>query len=494
MDARPNIILIMTDQQRFDTIGAWGNKHMVTPHMDRIARNGISFHNAFCPGATCVASRAAMFTGMYAHNTGAHSFFNWGHHRTWVQDLADGGYYCASIGKMHFQPRDVPGGFHDRIIVENPTSVTNWGGNGDDDWGNYLHHHGEARPNHRHRSDPAWKRKFQCVPWHLDEHLHSDVYTGDAAAGWVRHYEEDKPLFLQVGFPGPHEPWDPLPRHLHLYRDKSFPKPHFREGDLEGKPPQHEAHQQFHASVDHESCIDMPKVTDEDIEKIQRHYYAKISLVDEQVGKLLDALEGEGLLENSFVVFCSDHGDMLCDHRLIYKWLMYDTVTRVPLMISGPGIGKMGQVEDLVSLMDVGPTLLELAGINPPTRLEGRSLSPYLKGGSIEPRNYVYCEDNYMIMMRGDRYKLVYYIGQENGEFYDTLEDPGELKNLWRDPAVEPIRQGMKGELLEWLATSTYWNSGYKCGEPGQYKRRHPAPDNPWLHGNTASPKPDRPF
>lgn len=490
MKTHPNIILIMTDQQRFDTIGAWGNEHMVTPNMDRLAGNGVSFRQTYCPGATCVASRAAMFTGMYAHNTGAHSFFNWGHHRTWVQDLAEGGYYCASIGKMHFQPRDVFGGYHDRIVVENPTSVTNWGGNGDDDWGNYLHLNSKARPNHRHRSDPAWRRKFQCVPWELEDHLHSDVFTGNAATGWIDHYEEDKPLFLQIGFPGPHEPWDPMPRHLERYRNKSFPKPYMRDGELNEKPPQHRAHQVFHASVDHESRIDMPNITSGDIENIQRHYYAKISLVDEQVGKVISALEKKGILEDSIIVFCSDHGDMLCDHQLIYKWLMYDTVTRVPLIISGQDIPQSCEVNDLVSLMDVGPTILQLAGIDPPTRLEGRSLKPYLEGAPIDPGKYVYCEDNYMIMMRGERYKLVYYIGQEEGEFYDMLEDPGELDNLWKDPSLKPIQKEMKLELLGWIAASTYWNSGYKCDEPGNYKRRHPSPNNPWLHGNTAKPKP----
>ena len=122
MSEKPNIILIMTDQQRVDTIAAWGNDHMTTPAMDRLAAAGTSFRQAFCPGATCVASRAAIFTGMYPHTTGTYSFNSWAEHRNWVQDLADGGYFCINIGKMHFTPRDVAGGFHERVIVENPTS------------------------------------------------------------------------------------------------------------------------------------------------------------------------------------------------------------------------------------------------------------------------------------------------------------------------------------------------------------------------------------
>ena len=100
---RPHIMLIMTDQQRFDTVGAWGNDHMITPNMDRLAREGISFRQAFCPGATCVASRVAIFTGMYPHTTGVYSFDPWGNHWNWVDDLADNGYFCVNIGKMHFR-------------------------------------------------------------------------------------------------------------------------------------------------------------------------------------------------------------------------------------------------------------------------------------------------------------------------------------------------------------------------------------------------------
>ncbi|MBT6148196.1 MAG: sulfatase-like hydrolase/transferase, partial [Gemmatimonadetes bacterium] len=220
---QPHLILIMTDQQRTDTIGAWGCDHMVTPHMDRLAAEGLSFPNTFCPGATCVASRAAMFTGMYPHNTGVYSFDDWAHHRTWVEDLADAGYWCVNMGKMHLGPWRAPGGFHERIVVENPTNGYLRSGGGDDDWGRYLSMHGTDRPNDRHLTDPDWRKKCQGAAWHLDEHLHGDVYIADAAVSWISSHQGDKPLFLQVGFTGPHEPWDPLPRHLEMYEDRAMP-------------------------------------------------------------------------------------------------------------------------------------------------------------------------------------------------------------------------------------------------------------------------------
>ena len=164
MPERPNIILIMTDQQRFDTIGAWGYDYAITPAMDRLAAEGLSFRNAFCPGATCIASRAAIFTGMYPHNTGVYSFDHWADHRNWVQDLNDAGYHCVNLGKMHFAPRDVAGGFHERVIVENPTSKHLDSGGADDDWGRYLRIHGLERPNDRNKTDPHWLQKYQGGP------------------------------------------------------------------------------------------------------------------------------------------------------------------------------------------------------------------------------------------------------------------------------------------------------------------------------------------
>lgn len=497
---RPNIILIMTDQQRADTVGDWGHEHMITPHMDRIAREGVSFRQAFCPGATCITSRAAMFTGMYPHTTGVYSFQDWSNHRSWVQDLADAGYRCINIGKMHHSPVEAPGGFRERVIVENPTNKMHANGGSDDDWGRYLRWHGQVRPNDRHLSDPDWIAKAQGVPWHLEEQYHSDVFIGTAAVSWIRDDQGTEPLFLQIGLTGPHEPWDPLPRHLEQYAGRTLPKPVLRAGELDEKPPQHRAHLEFHANTNHESRIDVRQVDEAGIDWMRRNYYAKITTVDEQVGRILAALEEKGLLENSLLIFCSDHGELLGDHGMSYKWLMYDPIVHVPLIIRHPGSVRQPQdVYDLVSLVDIGPTVLQAAGIAPPTYMEGRSLLPYLQpdaAGSAgladrgpKPRRYVFAEDNYQIMMRSKEHKLVYYIGQEEGELYDLQTDPHELHNLWEREEAAAIKQGLLVELLAWMATSNYYNSGYKRTRTREYEMRWPGPDNAYLHGATARPK-----
>lgn len=476
---QPNIVLIMTDQQRVDTIRQWGYSYMHTPAMDRIARNGVSFTQAFAPAATCVASRAALFTGMYPHNTGAYAFYPWGHQRNWVQDLAEGGYRCANIGKMHFIPEFEFTGFQERIIVENPTSPPSYlKGGPEDAWGNYLRIHGVERPIDRHRKDPDWYSKFQGVPWEMEEHLHSDVFIGNNAVAWLDTYNRSEPFFLQVGFTGPHEPYDPLPRHLELYQDlQALPQAHFVENELQSKPPQQKAYQELFSDASGEASIRPQNASVEDIQRMRQHYYAKISTVDEQIGRLLDKLESRGFLENSIILFCSDHGDMLGDHQLAYKWLMYDSIVNVPFMIwdARPSPQKISRTEsELVSLMNLGPTILDYAGISAPRYLEGYSLRPCVESEKSPCDSFIFAEDNYLHMIRDREWKLVYYAGQSYGELYHLAVDPHELNNLWDSKEYQAQRTRLKEALLDWISTSCYHNGGYKHSRDSTFEMRFP--------------------
>jgi arylsulfatase A-like enzyme len=167
---------------------------------------------------------------------------------------------------------------------------------------------------------------------------------------------------------------------------------------------------------------------------------------------------------------------------------MYDAITHIPLIIRDGRGGKLRRagesVQDLVSLIDLGPTLLQAAGVDVPTYLEGTSLLPYLEAPEqAVARDFVYAEDNYQIMMRSQTHKLVYYIGQECGEFYDLRDDPHELRNLWDAPATRDHRQKHTERLLAWLATSTYYNAGYRRDRSRSYRMRWPTPDDAYLHG-----------
>jgi arylsulfatase A-like enzyme len=265
-----------------------------------------------------------------------------------------------------------------------------------------------------------------------------------------------------------------------------------REGELDEKPPQHQAHQEFHAATKHESQIDLRGASEADIVEMKRYYHAKITTVDEELGKVLTALEERDWLADSLLIFCSDHGELLGDHNLAYKWLMYDPIVHVPMIIRHPGsIEQPSEVHDLVSLMDIGPTILEAAGIDTPTYMEGRSLWPYLRGEAIKPREFVFCEDNYQIMMRNQTHKLVYYIGQaEEGELYDLQTDPHELYNLWHESEHQAVKNDLHLKLLDWLATSNYCNAGYKQNRARHYRLRWPGQGDYGLHGGGHNMKP----
>jgi arylsulfatase A-like enzyme len=472
MDNPPNIIFIMTDQQRADTIAAAGNEWMITPALDRLAREGVLFGNAFCCGAACVASRAAMFTGMYAHNTGVYSNKRrWAHHRTWLDDFREAGYTVVNVGKMH--ARDAPMAFHDRYIVENKSSHLRY-----DQWNRFLWMSGLDVPR-RHMTIDNWARQLNSAAWPYEERYHSDVFVGDMALNYIERWDGRAPLLLQIGFPGPHEPYDPLPRVLDMYQDRAasgqaMPSRIYQPGELARKPPVQAMFKRTYETADHEHRIDFSAATDADLARMRRHYCAGVTGIDEKVGQILDALQDKGMLQTSIVVFTSDHGDNLGDHDLPYKWFMYDSVTRVPLIVrlpAGTGGGRMD--EGLFSHIDLGPTLLELAGLPVPSRMDGCSRVARLASSPDAPVDdapqAVYAEENYLTMARTATHKLVYYAGHPWGELYDLVRDPDEVVNLYDVDAYRPVRRELEAVLLEWLARSSYENLGYKTRAGATY-------------------------
>jgi len=478
---KPNIIFIITDQQRFDTINAAGYEHVITPNLDKLYKGSLAFKQAYCPAATCVATRAAVFTGMYPHNTGVYGFKNWSHHSSWVQDLADHGYHCVNLGKMHIMPIYENIGFHERRVVENKTLPFLKNHRADDEWGNFLHHHGLARPMDRHITDEGWLDKYQAVDWEYDERFHSDSFVGDLTLSWLEKWDQYKPLFLEIGFPGPHDPYDPPSRFLDLYKNIEMPDPIYKEGELDQKPPQQKGHREaFKSRTTHESKIDIEKATNSDIKRMRKYYCANITLIDEKIGEIINMLKNKGMLENTVFIFTSDHGDNLGDHKLPYKWLMYDTVTRVPLLIKDfRKDDRFTPIHDLVSLIDIGPTILDIAGCQIPVYIEGRSLVDYLESGKTDnPYQYIFAEDNYLMMIRSKDYKLVYYIDQPYGELYDLHQDPWELNNLWDIGKFQAVKLQLKENLLSWLSKSNYFNAGYKQTHSKEYEMIWPRDNN----------------
>lgn len=460
-----NIVFILTDQQRHDTVAALGNPHMHTPNMDRLTREGIAFTNTFACGATCVPSRAAMYTGMYAHNTGCYGFDQWSHHRSWVHELQDAGWHTAAIGKVHHSPSDHPMAFDDRIYAENFPEMHNWS----DDYANYLKAAGLESPCKLITQDGQWMSKFGSDTFPLPEQFHVDQYVGRMTTRWIRDQKLDKPFYLHVGFVGPHDPFDPPERFLKLYDEVDIPLPELEVDGLNKKLPHYKRHmesilndQSWDKGPSHSVwAADLREANDEDFRRMRRHYYAKISQIDEQIGHILDALEQRDLLDSTLIVLSSDHGENLGDHGLLYKWMMTEQTVRVPMLARLPCKARAGTVDKgLFTQMDIGPTVLDAAQLKVPDRLDGRSqLTRLLDGCSSEIPDTVYCEDNYLLMCRTRYRKLIHYAGQSYFEYYDIENDPMERNNLYEHVDYQNEIQIMRSKLFDWLMVSRYHGS-----------------------------------
>ena len=489
-----NFVIIKTDQQRADTIGAHGRPHMITPNLDRLADEGVSFTQSFACGATCVASRAAFYTGMYAHNTGCYSFDRWSHNRTWVHELREAGYHTAAIGKVHHSPRHDPMAFHDRIYAENFPDMTDW----DDDYATCLKSGGHESGCRLLTADGRWLEKQCSDAFPLPEEYHEDQFVGRMACRWIRDYAREQPFYLHVGFQGPHDPFDPPQRFLDRYADREVPLPRADRGGLDARPPQYKRHMEavlndtrWDSPPSHAGwAIDLRTAGAAELERMRRHYYALVTQIDEQVGFIMDALAARGMLDDTLVIFTSDHGENLGDHGLMYKWLMTDEAIRVPMIVRLPGpagttVPRAGERDELLfSQIDVGPTILEAAGLPVPDRLDGASnLRRLLTGDPAQAPDAVFCEDNYLTMHRTLHRKYIHYAGQPHAEYFDLTNDPFEERNLFGDPAYEPEIVRLRSSLLDWLLCSRYHGSLSQVGLAGGSRAIWPAnhPEDPWV-------------
>ena len=458
-DLRPNIIFIITDQQRYDTIAALGFPYVDTPNLDRLVAEGTSFDNCFVTAPSCAPSRASLFTGMYPHTTGIlKNADQWRH--SWVELLNEAGYHCVNVGKMHTFPYETPLGFHERYVVENKDRYLE-GRYYFDEWDKALRARGlvkQQREMYRQMDD--YDQRLGAFDWELPEDLHADNFVGDMACWWLDSYPQTEPLFMQIGFPGPHPPYDPVPRYAAPYLSRDLPLAEVTENDLAGQPPPLSAMRRHNCEVDHDSIVHQLAPSHAARHRQRAHYLANITMIDEQVGHILATLECRGYLENSVVVFTSDHGDCLGDHGHSQKWTMYDTITRVPLLVRSPAMVPGGaRLSGLCQQMDIGPALLELAGVPVPEPMEARSLMPALHGDSWAGRECVFAEHprdgtlqeaEFMSMVRTQAHKLVHFLGEEYGQLFDLQADPGEVQNLWDDPACRPVKRELGGKLLEW--------------------------------------------
>ncbi len=446
----PNILWICTDQQRYDTIGALGYAHVDTPHIDRLVAEGVAFTRAYCQSPICTPSRASFLTGQYAsavhiNGNGLDSFPD--HPPLVTRMLAEAGYDCGLIGKLHLasayrriEPR-VNDGY--RYWEYSHAPRDDWPqGHGYADW---VREKGEVLG--------ELMKQYPCG---LPAEFHQTTWCAEKTIEFMNQ-KRDGPWLASVNIYDPHPPFNPPQSYRDRFDPATMPGPLFADRDL--------AQQEKLAAIDFQSKGRRPDQLDirdplhqgrptpgADARVLQAAYCAMIKQIDDQVGRMLAALEATGQRDNTVVIFTSDHGEMLGDHGLIQKGCrFYEGLVRVPLIFSWPGCFEQGLVRrDLVELTDKAPTLLELAGLEVPERMTGRSLGPILRGESAAPhRDFVRCEyydalaapdGTFATMYRDERYKLVLYHGHDLGELYDLDEDPGEFENMWDEPEAQPLK------------------------------------------------------
>ena len=445
----PNVLWICTDQQRYDTIGALNNPHVSTPNIDRLVAEGVAFDLAYCQSPICTPSRSSFLTGMYP------SILHWArngnqsapadHPPLVTRLLHDRGYTCGNIGKLHLTSA------YGRIEERTDDGYTYW---------EYSHAPRDDWPRGHGYAD--WVREKGHVlgdlmprPAGIPSELHQTTWCAEKTIEFMKQ-DHDGPWLASVNIYDPHPAFNPPQEYRELFDPAQMPGALFRESDLE--------QQRKLSGVDFQSEVRTPDNLDipnhygpehgrQDARVLQAAYYAMIKQIDDQVGRMLDVLEDTEQRDNTVIIFTSDHGESLGDHGLIQKGCrFYEGLTRVPLIISWPGRFQQGVVsEALVELTDIAPTLLELAGMRVPDRVQGRSLLPILTGevSPHEHREYVRSEyfdtlqepdGSYATMYRNRRYKLVVYHGHRLGELYDLENDPGELDNLWDDRNHQTIK------------------------------------------------------
>ena len=451
-ERRPNIILIMSDQQRADTLGLDGNDHMVTPNLDKLVDEGAIFRQCFAQGACCTTTRASAFSGKYPHELDLLANVPWDGRDNWVELLQQAGYQTASIGKMHLQPLRASCGFEYRFVCENKTHLFA-PDNEPDDWVKHLAENGLQRPLDYRANTLNLQERLGDTEFPLDEDLHGDVFIGNNAVEWIRRCEDGRPLFLHIGFTGPENPYDSPQRYKDMYLDRHIPPPKSKLGELYEKPPE-QRRQMLELEMRIGGDTFRGSRTDaEGLRRMRAAYFAGVTLIDEYIGKILHALETQGLLDDAIVIYCSDHGDAIGDNELMHNWFMYDSVTRVPLLLWGPKYFAPVQYDCLVELFDIAPTILGLASLPVRPEIHARSLLPVLEGEkSFAPKEHVFCEEKHMVMVRSEEWKLVYYHGKNYGELYDLLSDPNESNNLFNDPSCRPHKAKLVEAMEDWYA------------------------------------------
>ena len=500
--AQPNVILLICDDLNDYVEGMGGHPQTLTPNIKRLASSGVSFSQAHCNIPICGPSRASMFTGIYPHHSGCFGFTKWDAYevlknsRTIMDQFRAHGYETLGTGKlMHHMVRGEwktfgnkadygPFAFDGKNKIAHPDVPAPYREIGavDGSFGPLVSLSGRKTPSGAPLSwqTGGWgSQRALRVGSDQDRDLTADELNGRWAVDQIKELagkESRQPFFMGIGFIRPHTPLIVPKRFFDQFPLESIVLPSIRKGDVEdtyantvrGIPQGADGPRSEDMGTRlFNTLVDSYETDEEALKHFVQAYLACVASVDEQVGKILDAVEESGLSENTIIVFTSDHGWGMGEKNYLYKNSLWQESTRVPLIVRAPGVTQAGGTSSQpVSLIDIYPTLLDLCGVPKDTRkndrgheLDGHSLKPLLEHPSIGkwtgPRSaltalykwrtaYDPSKESYSLRSKEHR-----YIRYENGreEFYDTNEDPHEWINLARDPKYNAALEMYRKEL-----------------------------------------------
>lgn len=455
---RKNIVLLMTDQLRGDCMGCAGHPDVKTPYLDTLASKGVRFENAYSACPSCVPARAALHTGLTQEShrrVGYADGIRWEYPHTMAGELTKAGYYTQCVGKMHVDPlRNYLGFCHVELHD------------------GYLHYYRDPEIPYRENQKQAddyfhWLKQEKGIdcdvtdtglecnswvarPWIYEEKYHPTNWVTDRSIDFLRRRDPDMPFFLFTSYLRPHPPFDAPQCYFDMYRNKELTPPVV--GDW----------------CDEEALRARGRIFDSDtgpldpelVREMQIGYYACITHLDHQIGRLIQALVENKLYDDTIILFVSDHGELLGDHHLFRKSRAYQGSSCVPFLVSGGGFRpeKPGSVKtDVVELRDVMPTVLEAAGVQIPDSVEGISLwnTALKESGTPEVREYLHGEhtlgeaSSHWIITRDEKYIWYSQTGEE--QYFRIAEDPDELHNLIGSETAKERVEALRGLLIQEL-------------------------------------------
>lgn len=449
----PNILFLMTDQQRWDAMGSSGG-WLQTPNLDRIAAEGTRFTNCITTSPVCVPARVTLATGRYPHNNGV-----WNHMPytvpaqtdTWMAEIRKLGYRTSLFGKTHLTP-------HGRSdLRKNESLLHGWGLDDVDEIAGprasatgmshmtaMWEERGLLEAYRADYRDRFANKAYVVRPSALPLDYYYDVYVGQQAKGYLTSYDRDEPWFCWVSWGGPHQPWDTPEPYASMYDPASMPPPAIHE---RGSP-------RPRGQVDKMMENSSPAFEDGEVAALRADYAGSVSLIDDQIGEILSVVEQRGEMDSTVIAFTSDHGEMNGDHGLIAKSNFYDGAVRVPMLVRTPNGEYSGTVNDSpAELVDLGPTLVDFAGGELEYRQFGKSLTGALDGS--RHRDDALSEIAGEFMLMSDEWKIALNREGETYMLFNRSSDPNEEQNLAGLDEYRSDAEVLRLKLLERIIQSS---------------------------------------